>query len=157
MKMVTRSKWWYFVVYAFYAASLTLFPISLTMGVPLSVAYAVWSGIGTMLTVLVATVFFKERLTWQMVIAIVVIVGGVVSLNYLSSSEGVGETNSTATRAHADQTSTGQAIQQLRVDEAPGSVIGVQPQSAPMHSVVDLTAPDPPASSVARNVQGTGS
>ena len=84
MKMVGKSKWWYVAVYGFYAASLGLFPLALER-IPLSVAYAVWSGVGTSVTVLVATALFKERLTWQMGLSIVMIIVGVVSLNYLQN------------------------------------------------------------------------
>lgn len=90
MKMVERSKYWYIVVYTFYAASLGLFPLALKV-VPLSISYAVWSGAGTTLTVVVATLLFKERLTWPMVASIVLIIVGVGSLNYLQASSASGD------------------------------------------------------------------
>lgn len=60
---------------AFYFLSLSLKTI------PLSLAYAIWSGVGTALTALIGVIFWGEVLTILMLVGIVFIIGGVVLLN----------------------------------------------------------------------------
>ena len=104
MKMAGKAAAWYVATYTSYAASLALFPFALKR-IPLSIAYAVWSGSGTALTVVAGTVLFKERLTLPMVVSIVVIIAGVVSLNYFAgaaesgSPSGAQSTTSTLSNA----------------------------------------------------------
>lgn len=57
---------------AFYALSLTLLTI------PLSFAYAVWSGVGTALTAIVGFFIFKEKIQKETVIGIGLIIIGLV-------------------------------------------------------------------------------
>lgn len=57
---------------SFYLLSLTL----ITM--PLSFAYAVWSGVGTALTAIIGFMIFKEKINKQMVIGISLLITGVV-------------------------------------------------------------------------------
>lgn len=57
---------------AFYALSLTLLTI------PLSFAYAVWSGVGTALTAIVGFFIFKEKIQKETVVGIVLIIIGLV-------------------------------------------------------------------------------
>lgn len=52
---------------------------------PLGVAYAIWTGIGTLGTVIVSTVLFKESLSIAQVLCIVVIIFGIVGLKFLTS------------------------------------------------------------------------
>lgn len=49
--------------------------------VPLSVAYAIWSGVGTALTTLIAVLIWKEHLNLHMLLGISLIIAGVVLLN----------------------------------------------------------------------------
>lgn len=48
---------------------------------PLSLAYAIWSGVGTALTVLVGIVIWHDIFTVYSAIGIVLIIGGVILLN----------------------------------------------------------------------------
>ena len=50
-----------------------------------SVAYAVWSGIGTALIAAIGILYFKEPLTALKVICTLMIIAGVVGLNYSGS------------------------------------------------------------------------
>ena len=50
----------------------------LQAGMPLGVAYGVWSALGVAATAVLSTVLFGERFTGPMVIGLVLIVGGVV-------------------------------------------------------------------------------
>jgi len=68
---------------AFYLLSLALKTI------PLSLAYAIWSGVGTALTALIGVVFWGEVLTVLMLVGIVFIIGGVVLLNSPTETEKV--------------------------------------------------------------------
>ncbi|GAF54312.1 ethidium bromide-methyl viologen resistance protein EmrE [Psychrobacter sp. JCM 18900] len=54
--------------------------------IPLGVAYALWGGLGIVLTSLVGLVFFKQSLDTAAVVGIAMIVGGVVVMNLLSNS-----------------------------------------------------------------------
>lgn len=60
---------------SFYALSQAL------VQVPLSVAYAIWSGVGTALTALIAVLIWKEQLNAHMLAGIFLIIAGVVLLN----------------------------------------------------------------------------
>lgn len=59
---------------AFYALSLSLSYL------PLGVAYAIWSGVGTALTALVGVVVYKEELDMKKSLGILLVIGGVVLL-----------------------------------------------------------------------------
>jgi len=60
---------------SFYALSQALTQI------PLSIAYAIWSGVGTALTALIAMLVWKESITMYTAIGILLIVIGVILLN----------------------------------------------------------------------------
>lgn len=49
--------------------------------IPLSIAYAIWSGIGLVLTTLVAIFIWKESVNIYIVIGIALIISGVILLN----------------------------------------------------------------------------
>lgn len=55
------------------------------MTIPLSVAYAVWSGVGTALTALIGILIWKEQLNIYSGVGIVLIIIGVVLLNLKGS------------------------------------------------------------------------
>jgi multidrug resistance protein EbrA len=60
---------------AFYALSLALKTI------PLGMAYAIWSGLGTVLTALIGIIIYKEGVSSKKLFGIGLIIGGVVILN----------------------------------------------------------------------------
>lgn len=60
---------------AFYALSLSLKTL------PLGLAYAIWSGVGTALTALIGIIIFKEGWNSKKLIGLGLIIGGVVILN----------------------------------------------------------------------------
>ena len=62
-----------------YLASFYLLSLALRV-LPLGVAYAIWSGVGTALTALIGAALFGEALSTQKVGALAVIVAGVVLL-----------------------------------------------------------------------------
>lgn len=62
-----------------YVVSFYLFSLAL-MAIPLSTAYAIWSGVGTALTALIGVIIYKEGFNIRKVLGLVLIIGGVVLL-----------------------------------------------------------------------------
>jgi len=80
MKLAERSALWYIGVFGGYTACFSIFPLVLR-SIPLGVAYAIWSGVGTAFTSLVGALLFKEVMTTRKLLSIALIIGGVVGLN----------------------------------------------------------------------------
>ena len=76
----TRSPSWYVGVFGCYALCFSIFPLALRR-LPLSTAYATWSGVGTAASVVLGAAFFGERITRLKCLWIACIVAGVVGLN----------------------------------------------------------------------------
>ena len=66
---------------------LFLFLITLVMRrIDMSIGYAVWAGLSTVLMTISGTIFFKEHLTVQKIISLTLVVVGVVLLNLADMS-----------------------------------------------------------------------
>ena len=65
---------------SFYFLSLTL------AGIPIGIAYAVWSGVGIVLLSLIGLVVHGQKLDMAALVGIALIASGVVILNYFSKS-----------------------------------------------------------------------
>ncbi|WP_314590025.1 multidrug efflux SMR transporter [Paenibacillus terrigena] len=76
----------------FYLLSLTLLNLALK-GIPIGVAYAIWSGMGTLLVVGIGWALFGEPLSMLKLISICLIIAGVVGLNLGSNSHGNAESS----------------------------------------------------------------
>ncbi len=74
-----------FAVALFYILSFYLLS-QVTKVIPIGIAYALWGGLGIVLTSLVGLSFFKQTLDTAAIIGIAMIVGGVVVMNLLSNS-----------------------------------------------------------------------
>ncbi len=73
-----NPKWWaYIVVVVGYLASFVALSLALGRGVPLGIAYAIWSAVGVVAIVAISWIFFKESLTWVQIVGIVLVIGGV--------------------------------------------------------------------------------
>lgn len=59
--------------------------IKATQVLPLGTAYAVWTGIGAVGTVLIGILFFKEPATFWRIFFIVTLISSVVGLKYVSN------------------------------------------------------------------------
>ena len=70
---------------AFYAVSFYLLAQALR-GLPLGVAYAVWGGVGIVLTTIIGVVVFKQQLNGTVILGIGFIVVGVVIVNMFSKA-----------------------------------------------------------------------
>ncbi len=65
---------------AFYFLSLTL------KSIPVGIAYAIWSGVGTALITLIAWFFMGQKLDLPAVMGVLLIVSGVLVINVFSNS-----------------------------------------------------------------------
>ena len=71
---------WSVVVVAGYAVSIWLLAL-VVRTMPVSVAYAVWSGVGTAVVAVIGVLFLGEHLDWVKAVSLALIVAGVVGLN----------------------------------------------------------------------------
>ncbi len=65
---------------AFYVLSLTLKTI------PTGIAYGIWSGVGIVLISIIGLVFFKQKLDAAAICGLVLIVAGVIVINFFSKA-----------------------------------------------------------------------
>ena len=81
LRQVAESPvWWGFALIASaYSASFALMWFALR-SINVGVVYAIWSAVGTAAVAIAGVVFFGERLGWQAIAGLLVIVGGVVLL-----------------------------------------------------------------------------
>ncbi len=68
------------LIFVFYGLSFTVFTLALKR-IDISVAYAVWAGLGVCLIASIGIVYFKEPLTVLRVACMLMIVGGVAGLS----------------------------------------------------------------------------
>lgn len=54
--------------------------------IPLGIAYAIWAGLGIVLTALVSVFFFKQKLDFPALLGIAIIIIGVFVINIFSKS-----------------------------------------------------------------------
>ncbi|CAN5126004.1 multidrug efflux SMR transporter [Frigoribacterium sp. UYMn621] len=70
----------YAIVTVGYIAAFAMLSQSLTKGVPLGIAYAIWAGVGVVLVVVISWLFFTEPLTLVQIAGMVLVIGGVTML-----------------------------------------------------------------------------
>ena len=75
------------LVFVFYIISFYLLSQVLKT-LPLGIAYAIWSGVGSVLTALIGFFIFRQSLDLPAVIGIGMIIGGVIVMNVFSKSVG---------------------------------------------------------------------
>ncbi|KUH93240.1 SMR family transporter [Mycobacterium sp. IS-3022] len=75
-----RKKAWIAPVVLGYLASFYLLWLTLGLGMPVGIAYGVWTACGVALVALIARVLFAEPLTWVMAAGIALIVAGVLTI-----------------------------------------------------------------------------
>lgn len=63
------------VIAAYYLLSLAL-----TRGMGIGVAYGIWSALGVTFVALIGAVFLGDKLTWIQIAGVVLVIGGVLSL-----------------------------------------------------------------------------
>ena len=75
---VKGSRWWYALVAAGYLVAFTMLSLSLGEGMPLGVAYGIWTAAGVALTAVFGKVIFGQPFTWVMALGVALIAGGVL-------------------------------------------------------------------------------
>jgi small multidrug resistance pump len=75
---------WSTVVVAGYALSIWMLAL-VVRAVPVSVAYAVWAGLGTAAVALIGFLFLGESMSWLKATSLALIVLGVVGLNLVGT------------------------------------------------------------------------
>jgi len=71
---------WTLLVLAGYAASIWLLAL-IVKTIPVSVAYAIWAGVGTATVAVIGAIFLGEHLSLIKIVSLALIVAGVVGLN----------------------------------------------------------------------------
>ncbi|GAB2462395.1 small multidrug resistance pump [Conyzicola lurida] len=76
-----RAVWWaYPIVAVGYVFAFTMLAQTLSKGVPLGIAYAIWAGVGVVLVAAISWLVFHETLTWTQIAGMVLVVAGVTLL-----------------------------------------------------------------------------
>jgi small multidrug resistance pump len=78
-----RKKAWIAPVVAGYLVSFYLLWLSLSLGMPVGIAYGVWTACGVALVAVIARFLFNEPLTWMMALGIALIVAGVLTIEMI--------------------------------------------------------------------------
>ncbi|RYY67008.1 MAG: multidrug efflux SMR transporter [Chitinophagaceae bacterium] len=75
--------WWYAGFFIALSVSMLLL-VKATQSLPIGTAYAVWTGIGAVGTVLVGIFFFKDPATFWRLFFIVTLIGSIIGLKAVS-------------------------------------------------------------------------
>jgi small multidrug resistance pump len=75
-----RRRAWIAPVAAGYLVSFYLLWVSLSLGMPVGVAYGIWTACGVALVAVAARVLFRDPLTWRMMAGIALIIAGVLTI-----------------------------------------------------------------------------
>ena len=81
-----RKRLWIIPVVVCYAASFYLLWVSLSLGMPVGVAYGVWTACGVALVAVIARFLFAEPLTPVMGLGIALIVAGVITIELVGAA-----------------------------------------------------------------------
>jgi small multidrug resistance pump len=75
-----RKKVWILPVSAGYLTSFYLLWVSLSLGLPVGIAYGVWTACGVALVAVIARFLFAEPFNWTMATGIALIIAGVLTI-----------------------------------------------------------------------------
>ena len=81
-----RKTLWIIPVVVGYAASFYLLWVSLSLGMPVGIAYGVWTACGVALVAVIARFLFAEPLTPVMGLGIALIVAGVITIELVGAA-----------------------------------------------------------------------
>jgi small multidrug resistance protein len=80
---------WLFAVGSLLSYGVCFYFLSLALkNIPLGVAYAIWSGVGIVLTAIVSVLVFKSKIDLPFVMGSLLIIAGVVVINLFSKTSG---------------------------------------------------------------------
>ncbi|KHD84451.1 membrane protein [Heyndrickxia ginsengihumi] len=74
-------------IFMFYGLSLIFVTLALER-IDVSIAYSIWSGLGTAIIAIVSMVFFKEAISLVKILSILMIIAGVIGLNISEGMHG---------------------------------------------------------------------
>lgn len=94
------------LVVAGYVCSFTLLGLALNRGLPVSIGYAIWAGLGTTIVAILGVVFFHESLSAMAIAGLVLIVVGVALLNLGGVGHGTQQAADEGAAAIANHVST---------------------------------------------------
>ncbi|MBP1933129.1 DMT family transporter [Ammoniphilus resinae] len=80
------------LIFVFYGLSLSLLTLALK-NISVSIAYAIWAGLGTAIIALIGIWWFREPVTLMKIISILLIIAGVIGLNLSGGAQESGETS----------------------------------------------------------------
>lgn len=81
-----RNRKWLVPVVLGYVGSFSLVYLTLSLGMPVGVAYGIWSAAGVALVAILAKFLFSEPLTPMMIFGIVLIIAGVLTIDLTGSA-----------------------------------------------------------------------
>ena len=81
-----RKKAWIIPVISAYLAAFYLLWLTLSLGVPVGIAYGIWTACGVVLVAVVARFLFGDPLTSTMIIGIALIAAGVLTIELASAT-----------------------------------------------------------------------
>ncbi|GAA4111059.1 DMT family transporter [Enteractinococcus coprophilus] len=73
-----RKKIWILPLVVFYALAFLFLAVTISYGMPVAIAYGIWSAVGVALIALLARIIWKEPLTPRMIFGLVLIMAGVL-------------------------------------------------------------------------------
>src|SRR5690625_3637993 len=73
-----RKKIWVLPLAVFYALAFFFLAVTISYGMPVAIAYGIWSAVGVALIALLARIIWKEPLTPRMIFGLVLIMAGVL-------------------------------------------------------------------------------
>jgi small multidrug resistance pump len=79
------------MIFVFYGLSLAFLTAALKT-INVSIAYAIWSGLGTAFIAIIGIIWFKEPVSLIKIVSLLLIIAGVIGLNLSGETHGGGET-----------------------------------------------------------------
>ena len=73
-----RKKRWIIPMAVFYVVAFFCLALALVAGMPIAIAYGIWSAVGVACIALLARLIWKEKLTPRMILGLVLIMVGVI-------------------------------------------------------------------------------
>ncbi|PPL19927.1 DMT family transporter [Microterricola pindariensis] len=75
-------KRWFIPVVVGYATAFSMLALALGEGMPIGVAYGIWTACGVALTAVLGRLLFKDPLSWVMALGVALIAGGVILIEF---------------------------------------------------------------------------
>lgn len=76
------TKRWFAPVVVGYVTAFSMLALALREGMPIGVAYGIWTACGVALTAVLGRLLFKDPLSWVMALGVALIAGGVLLIDF---------------------------------------------------------------------------